>query len=114
MASSGMTVGEVLSGVKLRGALPAEIAARRVSGIEYDSRRVGKDFLFFAFPGSRVDGRQFAQDALARGACAVASELQAPEGNADLATRWIQVEHGRQALAVAARNFYRQIGRAHV
>ncbi len=37
---------------------------------------------------------------------AVASESEAPaEG---LASRWIQVEHGRQALALAARNFYGQ------
>ena len=106
MASSNMTVGEVLSGAKLRGALPREVGTRRVAGLEYDSRRVGKDFLFFAFPGSRADGRQFAQDALAQGASAVASDLPAPAGNAELAQNWIQVEHGRRALAVAARNFY--------
>lgn len=108
MTSSGMALGEVLSGVRLPVKPSAELAALRIAGIEYDSRRVGRDFLFFAFPGSRVDGRQFAQDALARGACAVASELPAPAGNAELAARWIQVEHGRQALAMAARNFHGQ------
>src|SRR5581483_12432008 len=60
-------------------------------------------FLFFAFPGSRADGRKFAADALARGAVAIASESDPPE---DLASRWIQVEHGRRALALAARNYY--------
>ena len=36
--------------------------------LEYDSRRVAPQSLFFAFPGSKADGRQFAADALARGA----------------------------------------------
>jgi UDP-N-acetylmuramoyl-L-alanyl-D-glutamate--2,6-diaminopimelate ligase len=65
---------------------------------------VGEGFLFFAFPGSRADGRQFAEDALARGAVAVVSESECPPGPA----RWIRVEHGRQALALAARNYYRK------
>ena len=51
-----------------------------VAGIEYDSRRVAPQSLFFAFPGSKADGRQFAADALARGAVAVVSESPAPAG----------------------------------
>jgi UDP-N-acetylmuramoyl-L-alanyl-D-glutamate--2,6-diaminopimelate ligase len=74
-----------------------------VGGLAYDSRRVQPGDLFFAFPGSRADGRQFAQDALARGAAAVVSESPAPP---ELAARWLQVKHGRRALAVVARNFY--------
>jgi UDP-N-acetylmuramoyl-L-alanyl-D-glutamate--2,6-diaminopimelate ligase len=100
-----LTLGIVLSGVRLRKALPPDLAAAGVKGIEYDSRRVGKDFLFFAFPGSRVDGRQFALAAVAAGACAVVSELPAP-ADANLGARWIEVEHGRQALATVSRNFY--------
>jgi len=102
-----MTLREVLSGVKLRSELLKDEADREVAGLEYDSRRVEKDFVFFAFPGSRMDGRQFAHDAMARGACAVVSELPRPEGfPQSFNTPWIEVEHGRQALAVAARNFY--------
>ena len=97
------TLREVLSGVKLRSELLEDGAEREVAGLEYDSRRVEKDFVFFAFPGSRVDGREFAHDAMARGACAVVSELPRPEG---FTPPWIEVEHGRQALALAARNFY--------
>ncbi len=74
-----------------------------VRGLEYDSRRVEAGFLFFAFPGSRADGREFAQAALDRGALAVASELAAPS---EFRGTWIEVEHGRQALALASRNFY--------
>ena len=103
-----MTLGEILSGVRLRQPISPELAAANIGGLDYDSRRVGQGFLFFAFPGSRADGRQFAEDALARGAVAVASESGCPPGPPDApwAARWIQVEHGRQALALAARNFY--------
>ncbi len=98
-----MNLGEILSGVRLKRPLSPALAGARVDGLDYDSRRVLPGSLFFAFPGSRSDGRSFAQDALARGAVAVASESEAlPE----LAASWIQVEHGRHALALAARNFY--------
>ena len=98
-----MTLEQILRGVKLRRAFPAELAQTGVAGLEYDSRRVAPGFLFFAFPGARADGRQFAASAVERGALAVASELPAP---AEFRGTWIEVEHGRQALALAARNFY--------
>ncbi len=102
---AGMTLREVLHGVRLRRDLSQEWANEKIAGLDYDSRRVEKDFLFFAFAGSRVDGRLFAQDALARGARAVVSELGRPDG---WLGEWIEVEHGRKALATAARNFYRR------
>jgi len=98
-----MTLADLLADVRLKRPMPPALAGLPVSGLEYDSRRVAQGGLFFAFPGARTDGRRFAEDALARGAAAVASESEAP---ADLASRWIQVEHGRQALALAARAFY--------
>ncbi len=101
-----MKLSELLAGVALREALSPELGGLDVTGLEYDSRRVEKDFLFFAFAGSRVDGRQFAQDALARGALAVASELPRPAEFTRTSGAWIQVEHGRQALAAAANTFY--------
>jgi UDP-N-acetylmuramoyl-L-alanyl-D-glutamate--2,6-diaminopimelate ligase len=100
-----MTLAEVLSGVKLRGELLTDVTSE-VGGLEYDSRRVGKDFLFFAFAGSRQDGRSFAQEAMARGALAVVSDQAKP---ANFNGTWIEVEHGRRALALAARNFYRRV-----
>jgi UDP-N-acetylmuramoyl-L-alanyl-D-glutamate--2,6-diaminopimelate ligase len=102
-----MTLGEILSGVALRQPLAPELAQTTIQGLEYDSRRVEPGWLFFAFSGSHADGREFAGEALARGAVAVASESEAPEGLATrLAERWVQVAHGREALAQAARNFY--------
>jgi UDP-N-acetylmuramoyl-L-alanyl-D-glutamate--2,6-diaminopimelate ligase len=98
-----MTLGEVLAGVRVRGTIAEDLAARTVQGIEYDSRRVGTDFVFAAFPGARADGRSFAQEAVSRGALAVMSESPRTSG---FSGAWIQVEHGRHALAAAARNFY--------
>ena len=71
--------------------------------MDYDSRRVEPGYLFFAFAGSRVDGREFAAQAAAKGALAVVSDLEAPAAGA---LPWIQVEHGRHALALAAKTFY--------
>jgi len=109
MAPTRMTLGGVLEGVRLRGVLARQWAEMTVGGLEYDSRKVEKDTLFFAFAGARVDGRRFVREAEARGACAVVSELPRSE---DLGTSpaipWIEVEHGRKALALAARNFYAQ------
>jgi UDP-N-acetylmuramoyl-L-alanyl-D-glutamate--2,6-diaminopimelate ligase len=98
-----MTVSELLAGVALREMLAPTVAHLEVTGLEYDSRRVEKGFVFFAFAGSRVDGRRFAQDALAQGALAVVSDLPRP---ADFTGAWIEVEHGRHALAAASGNFY--------
>ncbi|HLK48739.1 MAG TPA: UDP-N-acetylmuramoyl-L-alanyl-D-glutamate--2,6-diaminopimelate ligase [Bryobacteraceae bacterium] len=98
-----MKLGAILSGVGLKQPLSASIAGVEIDGLEFDSRRVGQGYLFFAFPGSRTDGRRFAEDARSRGAVAVASESPAP---ADYEGIWIEVEHGRRALALAARNFY--------
>ena len=69
-----MTLAEILAGVGLRQPISPELALKTVKGLDYDSRRAGEGFLFFAFPGSRTDGRRFASDALGRGAVAVASQ----------------------------------------
>jgi UDP-N-acetylmuramoyl-L-alanyl-D-glutamate--2,6-diaminopimelate ligase len=98
-----MTLGEILAGVRLKAPLSPLLSQLDVAGLDYDSRRVQPGYLFFAFPGSRADGRQFARDAVARGAVAVASESPVPDA---FPAPWIEVEHGRHALALAARNFY--------
>ncbi|MDQ6707228.1 MAG: UDP-N-acetylmuramoyl-L-alanyl-D-glutamate--2,6-diaminopimelate ligase [Acidobacteriota bacterium] len=98
-----MTVAEVLAGVALKSPIPQDIASQTVAGLDYDSRKIDKNFLFFAFAGSKADGRQFAINAMERGAVAVVSDSGMPH---DFSAAWVQVEHGRQALAVAARNFY--------
>ena len=98
-----MTLGELLEGVRLRQALPSMAASLKIAGLEYDSRRVKKGFVFFAMAGTRVDGNRYVEDALGRGSSAVVSESPRPP---DFRGVWAQAEHGRQALAIASRNFY--------
>jgi UDP-N-acetylmuramoyl-L-alanyl-D-glutamate--2,6-diaminopimelate ligase len=95
-----MTIGQILAAVPLAAGLPAHLAGLLVEDLEYDSRRVRPGALFFAFQGRHADGRDFAQDAMRRGAVAVVSELPRPAG---LDAPWIQVDHARRALALAAR-----------
>lgn len=99
-----MTLEQVLAGVRLRGRVADPVLRLEVRGLDYDSRRVEPGFLFFAFPGARSDGRRFARSAVERGAIAVVSELPPP---GEIEAPWIEVEHGRQALALASKNFYR-------
>ena len=96
-----MTIREILAGVHRRHEISEALASREVAGVDYDSRRVGKDFLFFAFSGQHADGRAFARQALEKGAMAIIGELECPP-EIDPGV-WIQVEHGRRALATAAR-----------
>jgi UDP-N-acetylmuramoyl-L-alanyl-D-glutamate--2,6-diaminopimelate ligase len=94
-----MMLAELLPEVKA----PEALSRLEVRGLAYDSRKACPGFLFFAFRGERVDGRAFAEQALRRGAAAIVSDLPAPEG---FDMPWIRVEHGRRALATAARVFY--------
>src|SRR6266481_3667210 len=98
-----MTLRYVLEGVELRSQLATDLLATEVIGLEYDSRRVETGHLFFAFAGAHADGRKFGQSAVEKGAVAVVSEASAPDG---FRGTWIEVEHGRRALALSARNFY--------
>lgn len=74
-----------------------------ISGIAFDSRRVNRGDLFVAIPGYKLDGRQFVQQALARGAAAVVSEPPVPN-TAEAAS--IIVPSARSALADLAAAFY--------
>ena len=58
---------------------------------------------FFAFPGEKADGHDFVPQALNAGASSVVSERQPPQQWRDL---WVQVLHGREALARSALQFY--------
>jgi UDP-N-acetylmuramoyl-L-alanyl-D-glutamate--2,6-diaminopimelate ligase len=60
--------------------------------------------LFFALRGAKADGNKFIQDALKRGAVAIASEEPTP-GTIPAGVAWIQVREARKALAITAANF---------
>jgi len=74
-------------------------AARPLSAIAYDSRRVAPAALFVALKGLKADGVAFAEQAISRGAQAVVTEAAAPAG---VAVPWIVVRDARLALALLA------------
>ena len=76
--SAGVKLAQVMEGVPVISAIPDSVAAAEVRGLAYDSRKAAPGFLFFAFPGSKTDGRQFAAQAIEKGAVAVISEAAAP------------------------------------
>jgi UDP-N-acetylmuramoyl-L-alanyl-D-glutamate--2,6-diaminopimelate ligase len=79
----------------------------QVLSVAYDSRKVTPGALFFALPGEKANGAQFAGEAIARGAIAIASSQARPAAIAKEVT-WVQLAEGkeRKALATAAATFY--------
>ena len=59
-----MTLRQILAGARLRTDLPELLAETAIKRLEYDSRLVGEDTLFFAFQGRHADGRGFAREAI--------------------------------------------------
>lgn len=98
-----MKLGAVLAEAGVKSGMTEELAECEVAGLDYDSRRIQPNWLFFAFPGSKTDGREFAREAIERGATATVSDERTPP---DVRAPWIQVEHGRRALSAASRRFY--------
>jgi UDP-N-acetylmuramoyl-L-alanyl-D-glutamate--2,6-diaminopimelate ligase len=97
---------ELLEGVELAGSgVHCQNAGNpEITGIAYDSRRVGPGSLFVAMRGETSDGNRFVDQAIGAGAVAVVTD-------SDLATTgvaWARVAHGRQALATLSANFYGQ------
>jgi UDP-N-acetylmuramoyl-L-alanyl-D-glutamate--2,6-diaminopimelate ligase len=76
-----------------------------------DSRKVRPGALFFALHGAQADGNAFIQDAIARGATAIASESAAPP-DLPAGVTWVPLKEERKALAIAAANFYGHPGNA--
>jgi len=98
-----MELKRVLAGIPLVRNAPPELLDRDVRGLAYDSRKVEPGFLFFAFAGAKTDGARFAVAAIEKGALAVVADRPNPGG---FAGAWLQVPHGRQALALASKNFF--------
>ena len=95
--------------MKLRDLLPegatdARLGAIELAGVTADSRKVKPGFLFVAIAGTKADGAQFAKQAAAAGAVAVAAE-QRPDALPDAAA-FVPVKNARVALAVAAARIF--------
>src|SRR5271170_773925 len=97
---------QILQGVPYLRRSGVDVA---VSGVEYDSRRVGAGALFVAMQGGTTDGNRYIAAAVKQGAVAIATDSVAAF---DTAARnfpevaLIEVAHGRKALAGLAANFF--------
>ncbi|MFO7535550.1 MAG: UDP-N-acetylmuramoyl-L-alanyl-D-glutamate--2,6-diaminopimelate ligase [Kiritimatiellia bacterium] len=78
-------------------------ASREIAGLACDSRQVRPGWLFIAIPGNKLNGANFIEDALTRGAAAVVAEQAGPPLK-DVTV--IRVANAREALARLASAFY--------
>ena len=76
-------------------------AARSVSGVAVDSRKVKPGDAFVAVPGTKADGLAFVPAALAAGAVAIVAE-KAPASPLPAGVTFVCVPDARRALALAA------------
>ena len=100
---TGRKLGDLLRGVEI--VLASSGNPLEIHQVSCDSRKVEKGGLFFALHGAKADGNAFIQDAVKRGAVAVASEDPAPK-QFPRECAWIQVRDARKALASTAANFF--------
>jgi UDP-N-acetylmuramoyl-L-alanyl-D-glutamate--2,6-diaminopimelate ligase len=75
-----------------------------ISGIEFDSRKVKKNYLFVAVKGYKFDGHEFISSSLESGANAIICE-HIPE-NPSGTICWIKTGDSAKALGLAASNFF--------
>jgi UDP-N-acetylmuramoyl-L-alanyl-D-glutamate--2,6-diaminopimelate ligase len=100
------TISQLLQGVEFLRRAGADV---EVSGVEYDSRRVGPGSLFVAMRGGSTDGNRFIAAALKQGAVAVVTDSSAAFDLAACESQQlarIEVAHGRKALAALSANFF--------
>jgi UDP-N-acetylmuramoyl-L-alanyl-D-glutamate--2,6-diaminopimelate ligase len=102
-ATIGKKLTELFEGLQAK--LPADASGVEIRQVAYDSRKVQPGALFFALHGAKADGSAFIQDAVKRGAIAVASAEPATSTLAS-GLAWIQVQDARKALAITAANFF--------
>ncbi len=96
-----MTLKDVLAGIPV---LPGSAAnGLEIAGLAYSSKAVRPGFLFAALRGAARNGMDFVNEAVGRGAVAVLSAWPKPPA---VDAAWIQVADAREALALAAANFY--------
>ncbi len=94
--------------MKLGDLLPeakGEVGEREATAVTADSRAVVPGSVFFAVPGTRVDGSRFAVDAAAKGAIAVAGEASDIAG-LPAGTAYVRVVDVRRSLALAAAKLF--------
>jgi len=78
----------------------------RVRGICFDSRKVKKDYIFFAIRGQQTSGINFINEAISKGASAIISDKKAKHKNYQIPL--ILVNDVRISLSEACSNYYKK------
>ncbi|EJF95182.1 UDP-N-acetylmuramyl-tripeptide synthetase [Bartonella elizabethae F9251 = ATCC 49927] len=81
-----------------------KLSSMEITGISADSRQVLPGYVFVAVQGKQGDGRDYINDAIKRGACAIVTDCEAVLE--DLAVPFLRVLNVRHSLALAAARFY--------
>jgi UDP-N-acetylmuramoyl-L-alanyl-D-glutamate--2,6-diaminopimelate ligase len=95
-----MELRKLLEGVEVKKI--AGETRKEIKGIAYHSKQVEKNFLFAAIRGMAVDGHQFVNEAIERGAEAVVLEEEPKVSGQTM----VFVPDSRRALAKISSNFY--------
>jgi len=80
-----------------------------VTGIEYDSRKVGPGSVFVAMKGGSTDGNRYVEKAIAAGALGIITDSAQKFDHLlvfEAGLPVLEVEHGRRALAEASAAFF--------
>lgn len=104
-----MKLKDVLTGIEL--AQPTADGSVEILHLACHTGKVEGGTLFFALRGAKSDGNQFWQDAIQRGAAAIASEQPRP-AKAPAQIAWIHLHDARRGMALAAANFFDHPARA--
>ncbi len=73
-----------------------------IKGIEYNSKKVKRNYIFVAIKGFKVDGHNYISEAIKNGAIAVVGEKKL-----NLPVSYIQVNNTRYVLSALASKFYK-------
>ncbi|MGA8528420.1 MAG: UDP-N-acetylmuramoyl-L-alanyl-D-glutamate--2,6-diaminopimelate ligase [Acidobacteriaceae bacterium] len=94
----------------------AEIVRRtgpdpEIAGVEYDSRRIGREALFLAIQGGTTDGNRYISRAIDQGAAAIVTDSAAAftetaRQHPEIGIAQVPAGAGRRAMAVLAANFF--------
>lgn len=93
---------ELLNGVKyelLKGTLD-----KKISHLQYDSRKIIEDDIFVCLKGFEVDGHNYANKAIELGAKVIICERDIEVNKDDVTV--IKVKEGRKALSIMSANYY--------
>ena len=96
-----MKLSQLIKGLHLKSFGHSSGADPDIQSVHYDSREVLPNSLFVAIPGFKVDGHNFIEDAVARGAVAVATEQPV-----NTSVEVVQIASARESLPIIASRFF--------